>query len=106
VSQVADCGCTGASNEPQEEERTVRFDDLAAAERCGNGVVLVLDTAVFVAFHRLAPTGQDVAGSRSVQVRIGTVGAGDLDCVSLFGLSAVVPLTMMVLPWTNDATCK
>ena len=92
VSDEADRGSTEASNEGDEEERSVRFDDTAALEDYGLHVVFILDTAEIVALNLRATTAQEIAGSWTVRLRVATVGAGDLDCVSLIALLAAALL--------------
>jgi hypothetical protein len=92
VSDEADRGSTEASNEGDEEERSVRFDDTAALEDYGLHVVFILDTAEIVALNLRATTAQEIAGSWTVRLRVATVGAGDLDCVGLIALLAAALL--------------
>jgi hypothetical protein len=106
VSQEADCGGADASSESEEEERSVRFDEFAASDDCGIDVVFVEYTAVLGAFLRLATTAQEITRSRSVRVRVATVGAGKLDCVGLVALLAAALLKMEIISWTYDAACK
>jgi hypothetical protein len=97
VSQVADRGSTDASSETDEEERSVRLDDSAASGDRGKDIVLVVVTAHIGALDLLATTAQKVLGSRNVSVRVATVVAGQLDCVSLVALLAAIPLNMKEL---------
>jgi hypothetical protein len=106
VGQVADGGSADASSESKKEERSVRLNDLAAVEGCGIHVVFIVNTAVLGAFRRLATTAQEITRSRSVRVRVATVGAGKLDCVGLVALLAAALLKMVKISWTYNAACK
>jgi hypothetical protein len=103
VSEEAQDSCSDTSSEPEEEERSICLDNLAAARK-----FVELVSAVRGALLGDATTVQDRVGNRVVVVVDGSpaVDAGDFHGVGLIVLLVRYTREPRILFQTYDAACE